>query len=83
MLQENKSLWWMLVIVLVATTGFALYKLIVKEEPVYIQFSIIAALSGAVFKEIPLFIKYKFLNIIPVAIAVVLLALGIITEINK
>jgi len=61
----------------------AIYKMIVKSEPVYIQFAIVAALSGAVVREIPLFVKYKILNVIPAIAAVVLLALGIITELKK
>ena len=83
MFQTNKTLWWMLVVILVAITGFALYKLIVKAEPAYIQFTIVAALGGSILRETPLFIKYKYLNGIPAIAAVVLLAFGIITEINN
>jgi len=83
MLQSNKILWWMLLVILLALTGLALYKLIVKAEPVYIQFAIIAALGGSILRETPLFLKYKFLNVIPAVAAVVLLALGIIIEIKN
>jgi len=83
MTQSNTTLWWMLIIILLASLGMALYKMLVKSEPVYIQFTIIAALSGAILREIPLFIKYKILNAIPAAAAVILFVLGVLTEIKN
>lgn len=80
---ESKSLWWMLLIILIAITAFSLYKMIMDKEIPYIQFSIVAALSASVLRTLPLFLKYKYLNAIPVVAAVVLLILGIVTEINK
>jgi len=82
MYESNRTMWWMLLVILVATTAFAVYKMIVDKEIPYIQFTIVAALSGAILRQLPLFLKYKTLNIIPAAIAVVLFVIGVITEIK-
>ena len=83
MAETSRSMWWMMVIILVAITAFALYKLLILKEPAYIQFTIVAALSGAVLRQLPLFVKYKYLNAIPAAGAVIFFVLAILEALKN
>ncbi len=83
MAETNRSMLWFLIVILVAITALAFYKLIINKEPAYVQFSIVAALSGSVLKQLPLFIKYKYLNVIPAAAAVIFLALAILEALKN
>ncbi len=80
---ENRSIFWVMLICLLGISGIAVYRLITKGEPAYIQFAIVAALSHFLLKQLPLFIKYKYLNAIPAVAAVILLAIGIFIEVKN
>jgi len=82
MVQESRSMFWIMLICLVGISGMAIYKFVTKGDPPYISFSIVAALSGAMLKQLPLFLKFKYLNTIPALAALILLAVGIFTEIK-
>jgi len=82
MYESSRSMWWMLLVIFVGITTFAVYMMIMDKEIPYIQFSIAAALSGSILRQFPLFLKHKTLNIIPVTLAVVLFLIGVITEIK-
>jgi len=83
MLPENRALVIVMIICMVGISGIAIYKLVTKGEPAYIQFAIVASLGHFILKQLPLFVKYKYLNAIPVLAAVILLAVGIFTEIKN
>jgi len=83
MAETSKGMLWLSIVILVAITAFAFYKLLILKEPAYILFTIAAALSGSILKQVPLFVKYKYLNAIPAAVAVIMFVLAILEALKK
>jgi len=81
-MEESKlGLIILLGIVLILLVAFTLYEMIAKNQPVYIQFSIISVLCTSICTQIPSLSKHAILPTIFTIIAVVLLVVGIVTEI--
>ena len=83
MAETSRAMLWFFIVILVAITAFSFYKLLILKESAFIQFTFVAALSGAVLRQLPLFVKYKYLNVIPAAGAVIFFVLAILEAIKN
>ena len=59
---------------------FTLYKLIVSGEVKFMQLALVFALSDYVFREIPSLAKIKYLKPIMIALAILMVGLGIYSD---
>ena len=83
MTQNYSALWWAMLVILTLMLAFTIYKMVFLGQSCHLNFSVIAALSLIILKETPLFIKHKYLSIIPAAIAVILFVWEIVLALKK
>ncbi len=66
---------WILLVVLSLILIIAIYDYFINGELMYLQLTIVFALSPSLFKEIPSLSKLKYLNPLMISLAILILGL--------